>query len=219
VSQDVEADEIGQAECRHLRPADRSSGQCVHFLDAKVHLLHQAHDVQRGERPDAISNEVRRVLCVDHAFAHVEIAEVRDGLHRCWIGVGRRDKFQQPHVARRIEEVRSKPIAAEVVGKTLDDLGHRQAAGVRRNDGAGLADCLNLAQQAALDLQILDDGLDDPVHVGQVVQIVVEVPDRYQPGERRFEERRRLRLHRGFQTGGCNTVARGTISIRGNNIE
>jgi hypothetical protein len=122
VSQNVEADEIGEAKRRHLGPAHGSAGERVNFLDAEVHLLHQAHDVQRGEGPDAVGDEVGRVLGMDHALAQVQIAEVRDGLHRRRIGVGRGNELQQAHVARRIEEVRAEPVAAEVIREAFDDL-------------------------------------------------------------------------------------------------
>ena len=219
VSQNVEADEIGEAKRRHLRPADSGSRQRVHFFDAEVHLLHQAHDVERGECSNAIGDEVRRVFGMDHALAQVEIAEVRDGLHRGGIGVGRGDQLQQAHVARRIEEVRAEPEAAKVIGKAFDDLGHRQAAGVGGNDGAGLANGFDLAQQAALDLQVFDDGLDDPIHVGQFVKIVFEVPDGDQARERRLEEGGRLRLDCGFQAGGGNAIARGAVGVGRNDVE
>ena len=115
-------------------------------------------------------------------------------------GVG--NQLQQAHVARRIEEVRAEPEAAEVIGKAFDDLGHRQPAGVGGDDRAGLANRFDLAQQAALDLEVFDDGLDDPIDVGEFLQIVFEVSDGHQAGERRLEESGRLGFHRGFQTGG-----------------
>ena len=101
----------------------------------------------------------------------------RDGLHRGGIGVGRGNEFQQPHVARRIEEVRAKPVAAEVVGEAFGDLGDGQAAGVGGDDGSRLADGVDLAQQLALDVEVFDDGFDDPVDLGELLQIVFEVAD------------------------------------------
>ena len=206
-------------EGRHLRPADGASGQRVHFLDAEVHLLHQAHDVQRGERADAIGDEVRRVLGVHHALAEVQIAEVRDGLHRRGIGVGSGNQFQQPHVARRVEEVRAEPAAAEVVGEALDDFGDRQAAGVGGDDRSRLADGIDLAQQFALQLEVFDDRLDDPVHLGELLQVVFEVADGDQPLQRRLEEGGRLGLDRSFQAGGGDAVAHRTVGVGRNDVE
>ena len=38
------------------------------------------------------------------------------------VGLGRGNQLQQPHIARRIKEVRAEPAAAEIVGETLRDL-------------------------------------------------------------------------------------------------
>ncbi len=82
------------------------------------------------------------------------------------VGFWRGNDFQQAHVARRIEEVRAEPGAAEVVGEAFGDFGHGKSAGVGGDDGAGLADGFYFLEQVALDFQILDDGFDDPVDVG-----------------------------------------------------
>ena len=47
---------------RRLRPAHRLAGQRIDLFDGQVHLLHQAHHVQHGERADAVGDEIRRVL-------------------------------------------------------------------------------------------------------------------------------------------------------------
>ncbi len=78
VAEDVESDEIAEAEGGGLGPADGSAGEGVNFFDAEVHLLHDAHDVQHGEGADAIGDEVGRVLGVHDTLAEVQIAEVRD---------------------------------------------------------------------------------------------------------------------------------------------
>ena len=88
VAQHIKADQVGQPEGRHLWPAHGCPGQRVHFLDAEVHLLHQPHDVQRGEGADAIGDEVGRVLGVHHAFAQMQVAEVRDSLQQLGVGFG-----------------------------------------------------------------------------------------------------------------------------------
>ena len=64
--------------------------------------------------------------------------------------------------------------AADLVGafghhRQLDD-GERR--GVGGDDRLGLDDAVELLEQVALDLQVLDDGLDDEVAVVQPVQIV-----------------------------------------------
>ncbi len=115
--------------------------------------------------------------------------------------------------------MRAKPVAAEIFRESFDDLCYRQAAGVGSNDGAGLANGFDLAQQRALDLQIFDNGFDDPIDFGELLQIVFEVSDRDQPCQRRLEESSRLGLHRGFQARSRNTIAGRTVSIRRNDVQ
>ncbi len=219
VPQYIEADEIRQAEGRHLWPADGRAGQRVHFLDAEVHLLHQAHDVQCGKGADAIGDEVRRVLGVNHTLAQPQVAEVRDGLHGGGVGVGSGDEFQQPHIAGRVEEVSAKPVAAKLVGEPFDNFGHGQAAGVGSDDGSRLANGFDAAQQAALDVQILDHSFNDPVHISELLQIVFEVADGDQLREGRLEERGGLGLDRSLQSGGSDAVPYRAIGIRGNDVQ
>ena len=83
----------------------------------------------------------------------------------------------------------------------------------------GLRMASTLLQQAALDVQIFDDGLDDPVDFGELRQIVFEVADGDQPRQRRLKEGGGLRLDRGFQSGGGNAVARGAVGVGRNDIE
>ena len=132
-------------------------------------------------------------------------------------GVG--NDFQQPHVARRIEEVRAEPAAAEVVGEAFGDLGDGQSAGVGGDDGAGLADGVDLAQQLALEVEVFDDGFDDPVDFGELLEVVFEVADGDQAIERRLHEGGGLGLDRGFLAGGGEAVARGAVGVRRNDVE
>src|SRR5271169_10214 len=219
VSEDVEADEVSEAERGHLGPADGGAGQGIDFFDAEVHLLHDAHDVQRGEGTNAIGDKVGRVLRVYHALAEVEIAEVGDGLHRRQVGVGGRDDFEQPHVTRRIEEVRAKPRTAKVVGEAFGDFGDWQAAGVGGNDGSRLADGVDLAQEFALEVEVFDDGLDDPVHFGEFLEVIFKVADGDQTFQRRLHEGGRFRFHRGFFPGGSDAIARGAVGVGGDEVE
>ena len=53
----------------------------------------------------------------------------------------------------------------------------------------GLRIGFHLLQQAALDVEVLDDGLDDPIDVGELFQIVIEIADRHQARERWLEKR------------------------------
>ena len=83
----------------------------------------------------------------------------------------------------------------------------------------GLRTASILRSKLALDLQVFDDGLDDPVNLGELLQIVFKVADGDQARQRRLEEGGGLRLHRGFQPGGGDAVARRTVGIGWNDVE
>ncbi len=73
--------------------------------------------------------------------------------------------------------MRAEPAAAEVVGEALGDLGDGQSAGVGGDDGSGFADGVNLAQQFALQVEVFDDGLDDPVNFRELLEVVFKVAE------------------------------------------
>ena len=110
------------------------------------------------------------------ALAQAHVAEVRDRVDGGVIRLRRRNNLQQPHVARRIKEVRAKPRAAELVGESFGNFAHGQPAGVGRHDGPGLADGFDFSQQSPLDIEVLDHGFDDPVHVSQFLQSSSKLP-------------------------------------------
>ncbi len=192
VPEDVEPHQINRPERGRARPADGLTGERVDLFDAQVHFLHEPYHVEHGKCTDAIADEVGRIFRQHDALAQLRVAEVRDGLDQRGVRFWGWDQFHQPHIARRIKKVGAEPRAPEVFGKSGGDLRHRKSAGVGGDDGARLADGLHLLQQRALDFEVLDDSLDDPVHLGQTLQIVVEISHGDQPRKRRFEKRRRL---------------------------
>ena len=185
VSQNIQAHQIDGAEGGRSRPSHSLPGQRVHIFNAQIHLLHQPHDVQHRKRSDAIADEVRRVFGENNALAEMNVAEVGNRVDGRAVGVGRRNEFQQPHVPRRIKEVCPKPRTAKIVGESFGNFPHGQPAGVGRNNGPGLADSFYLPQQSPLEIEVLDYRLDDPVHVGQPFEVIVEVADGDQPRQRR----------------------------------
>ena len=140
---------------------------------------------------------------------------MRDGLNRRGVGFRRGNHFQQAHVARRIEEMRPEPVAAKILAEALGDAGHGQAAGVGGDDAAGLAHGFNFLEQAALDLQVLGDGFDDPIGVGQQLQVVIKIADGDQPFQSFFKECCRLGFDGCIQSGGNDLSARGLVSTLG----
>ena len=93
----------------------------------------------------------------------------------------------------------AEPVAAEVLAKALGDVVQGKAAGVGGDDGAGGADGLDLAQQSALELQVLHHGLDDPVAAGQQAKMVFEVSGDDQTGEAGLHKSGGLGLARPLQ--------------------
>ena len=105
----------------------------------------------------------------------------------------------QLQVARRVEEVRAQPVPAELGAAALGDRRDRNARRVRRDDGAGPADGFDALEQRALDVELFDDGLEDPVHAVQTGEVGVEPAG---GDERRGvgrEERIRLEAARAFE--------------------
>ena len=128
----------------------------------------------------------------------------------------RGNEFQQAHVTRRIEEVCPEPRAAEVVGESFRNFSDGQAAGVGGNDSARLANSFNFAKQRPLEVEILDDGLDDPVNLSQLLQVVVEVAHGDQAGKRSIHKGCGLGFLGRVKTRGSNLIARGRARARRN---
>ena len=223
VAEDVQSHQINSAEGCGLRPADGLSGERVDLFDAQVHLLHEAHHVQHRKSTDAVGDEVGSVFGKDDAFAEANVAEVRDEIDQRGVGLRGGNEFKQAHVARRVEEVGAEPGAAEIVGEAFGNFADRQAAGVGGDDGAALADGFDFAQQGTLQVEVLDDGFDDPVDFGELLQIIVKVSDGDEAGKRGIHECGGLGFFCGVETRSGDFVAcrwgRGGWDICGNDIE
>jgi len=115
--------------------------------------------------------------------------------------------------------VRTEPRAAEVVGEAFRDFADGKTAGVGGNDGAGLTDCVDLLEQAALDVEVLDNSFDDPVDVGEFLEIVFKIADGDELCQRGLEEGGRLGFSGRVEAGGRNLVAGGAIGVGWNDIE
>ena len=79
-----------------------------------------------------------------------------------------RDHLDQLHHRRRVEEVHADHVGGP--GRGHGALHHRQRGRGRRQDRARLADLVERGEHRALDVQLLDDGLDDEVDVAEVLQ-------------------------------------------------
>ena len=91
------------------------------------------------------------------------------------IGFRARDQLHQMQIARWIEEVRAQEVAPEPGRETFRYFGERDAAGVGGEDRIGFASGFDFAPQRTLDLEIFDDGFDNPIAVRELREIVLEV--------------------------------------------
>src|SRR4029077_4577929 len=135
------------------------------------------------EGTDAVADEVGRVFGDDDAFTETDVAEVGDGVHGGAIRFGGGNDLEQAHVARRVKEVRAEPRPAEVVGESFRNFSDGEAAGICGYDGAGLSDGFNFSEQRALNVEIFDDGFDDPVDICEFLDVIFEVADGDEAGE------------------------------------
>ena len=143
-----------------------------------------------------VTDEVRRVLRDDHAFAEMPIGKRANGVDDGGIGFRRWNHLQEPEVARRIEEVRAQPVPAEIVAAALCQHRDRNPRRVRADDRSRRANGLDACKQLLLDVEPLDDRLDDPVSLAEQRHAVVEAGRCHQA----MRVRRELRI--GLQTPG-----------------
>ena len=68
--------------------------------------------------------------------------------------------------------MRAEPVPAEIVAAPFGQRGDRNARRVRRDDRAGTPDGVDPLEQRTLDVEPLDDGFDDPVDAGELLEIV-----------------------------------------------
>ena len=73
-------------------------------------------------------------------------------------------------------------VAGKAVGQTVGQQRQRNGRGVGRDHRAILADRLDLGIEVLLDVQALDDRLDDPVAIGQLAQVILDIAGGHQLG-------------------------------------
>ena len=196
----VDANQVEQPEDTGLRHADRPAHGGIGFLDGQAEVEGAVDRRLHPHPADAVGDEAGPVLAGDDGLAQRAVTEFGDG------GDGVRTRrraahhFQQPHVARRVEEVGDQEVGGEPLPQPLDQRGERDGRGVRRHDRAQLPHALQLGIEVALGVRPFDDGLDDPVAVGDQRQVGRQVAGRDQPRRALVHEGRRIgaqhRLHR-----------------------
>ena len=182
VVDDVQAREVGGAEGGAAGAAQRGAGQLVDLRGGQSSPLHVVHGADDAVHADAVGDEARHVVRDDDALAEGGLRELAEGLGDLRVGLGGGDDFQQVQVAGRVEEVRAHEAALEVLAAALDLEVHGDAAGVAADDRGFLGDLLHAFPQAAFGVEFLDDRLEDPVGVLEVLEVVFEVAGRDQGG-------------------------------------
>ena len=190
VRHQVQADQIRQPEDAGLRQSHRLAAHRVCFLDAQPMLQRLVHGAVHEERADAIRDEARRILADHDPLAQARVAHGVERLGHRRPRLRSAHEFQQPHVARRIEEVRDREVGAERLALPRDQRVERNRGGVRRDDAAGPAGGIETAVERRLDRRILEHGLDDPIHFVQRLEIILHVAGRHQRHGFRAHERR-----------------------------
>ncbi len=133
-----------------------------------------------------------------HALAEPDVAELLEGLDRVGPRLGPAHDLQEPHVARRVEEMRDAEIPLEALRHALDEVAERDGRGVGGDDRALLAVPLDLLVGRALHGQILEHHLDDPVALRQQIQVILKIAGRHLPGVARMHEGRGVRLQQAL---------------------
>ena len=147
------------------------------------------------------------VLAEHHSLAQLANDQVGEARDRDRVGFVAADDLDQVHVAGGIEEVGAEEVFAEALAAALADLADGQARGVGGHEGVLSANLVDPLHQVALDVQPLDNGLDDPVAVGELLKIVFEVSGADQPPRVLAHERSGLQLLDSPQAIGDDSIA------------
>ena len=216
VGHEVETDEVDESEDAGLRDADRRPQRGIRLLDAQPRPHRLDHGALQPVHPDAVGDEPRRVLALHHPLAEPQVRELAEPLDLFRPGSRTAHDLQQPHVARRVEEVGDGEVLLQCVRCALHEPGEWDRRRVGGDDGAGPAHRVEARVEVALHVEALDHRLDDPVGLPGPVQVVVDVPDLDLPRRAAVHEGRRARfrepLDRAAGDGGpIRPVLRGDV--------
>src|SRR5579863_3792967 len=204
----IDADEIEKPERAAGRNAKRATHDHVGLLNRQTCFQRLDYRHRYPEAADAVGDETGRVAAIEDRLAKNLVACFSDQIPRA---IRRRlpgDDLDERHYPRRIEEMGDHKALAESLALAVDKQLQRNRRRVRGDDGFGLANSVDSRKQFTLDIQILDDRLDDPVHIGKLRQIVLDIArlDEFRP--RRVHETGDLQLPRdaGFRGGAAPTL-------------
>src|ERR1700722_17254394 len=144
--------------------------------------------IQHGESADAVGDEVWSVFRAHHTFAQSQVASFVELLQHFRFGFWSRNQFDQLHVARRIEEMRTGPMFLKILGAAFGDEMNWKSGGIGSDDRAGLAWGLDARQEIAFDLEILGDNFDYPVRFRTPSEIVLKIASSHEACRLRRKE-------------------------------
>ena len=152
----VDADQVDQR-AGPDRPVGAEAHRPVDVLGADPGLVEDAHAVIQERDQDPVDDEAGRVVAGDRFLAEAPREGV-GGLEGLVARIRRADHLDERQHRRRVEEVH----ADHSLGcpRRLGDLRHRERGGVRGEDGVGRDEPVELLEELALDLQILEGSLD-----------------------------------------------------------
>ncbi|MCY1366167.1 hypothetical protein D9M69_530480 [compost metagenome] len=157
------ADQVGQLEGAHAEAAGVAH-QCVEGGAVGGAFLQQAQAFGIEGARHAVDDEARSGLRVYRLLAPGLGGFVQAFGQGAVAGQARYDLYQG-HQRRRVEEVHADHPAGML--EAGSQAGDGQGRGIAGEDAVGAAQLFELAQQATLDLQVLDDGFDHQAGIGQ----------------------------------------------------
>ena len=112
-----------------------------------------------------------------------------------------RNDLQQFHVTHRIEKVGAQKMAFEPIAQPLAELFKGQPRCVGGDDGMVGAYAVNTLEQGLFDFDVFDHHLNDPVAVGQMVEIILQIADTDPVDVPGVHEQSRVGFGHGIQPG------------------
>ena len=166
----VEADQVEQRERAHRVAAAEAHGG-VEVLAGRVAALVHRHRVVEVAEQQGVGDEAG-LVADDHRLLAEPLGERLDVLEDVVGGDHGADHLDELLHRRRVEEVHADdPLG---VRRRDGDLGDRQRGGVGGQHGVRRDDRVDLAEQLLLEVELLRNGLDHELAVGEVGQVTAE---------------------------------------------
>ncbi len=205
--QHVQANQIAEPECRSFGITNQWTRQRIHFRDGVAVLHCIQHPDLAGIGTDAVGDEVGPIFGDNRAFAELLATPLPHKRHDLGLGLRRWDQLQQLKVARRVEEVRAQKVRPKLSAASGCNLLNRYARRVARHNRLRLAKPIDPCHQRLLGHELLNNHLDNPVGIAQLVEVVLQVAERDKLGGIGGKQRGRLGLKLSFPQALDDSIA------------